>query len=130
MAFRFVRSPRRLAGARIFLQKDCRQAAMTITIGSNNYRSIFSHRTTCLNPFKLHIIKHMPQFLFLCFEVDNILLMRVHLQRYPFHDFQAITFQPYDFPWIIRHESHLPYTEVNEYLGTNTIVSEAVPKTA
>ena len=59
----------------------------------------------------------------------HVLLSRRYLYRNPLHDLYPVTLDAFDLFRIIGHEAHLPYAQVEEYLGAYAVLAKVGLKT-
>src|SRR5690554_132817 len=66
----------------------------------------------------------MTHFFSFRFKVTRILLTWSYFKRYPFNNLKPISFKSYYFPRVICHEANFPYTNVGQYLCSDSIITQ------
>ncbi len=64
------------------------------------------------------------QFIPLRLQVSSIDAVGLNLQRDPLYDLQAVALEADDLPGIVGQKTHLPDPQVDQDLGSNSIVSQ------
>ena len=66
----------------------------------------------------------MSHFIFLCFEIEFIELLRRHFDRHAFDDFYAKAFEAINLQGIVGEQPQFPGTQVLENLSANPIFAQ------
>src|ERR1700733_11197926 len=78
--------------------------------------------------FMTQSLQDMPHFLAFRRQIPAIVFVRLNLDRQPLDNAQSIALDADDFHRIIRQQTHLPPTEGEQDLCSDTVVPQVGPK--